>query len=72
MHSMDVREHLYQTSLREEGFGKQLEKEKMLVARIFSFSNCVFYYIIERNYSNIWFVIWKCFDFGLLSKFSVC
>ena len=47
------------------------EKEKFLVTSIFSFSHSVFYTIKERNhhFSNIKFVILKCFHFGLVQKF---
>ena len=42
------------------------EKEKMLVTSIFSFSHSVFYSIKEINphFSNIQFVVCKCFQFS--------
>ena len=49
------------------GLSKTLwEKEKMLVTSIFSFSHSVFYSIKEINhhFSNIQFVVCKCFHFG--------
>ena len=43
------------------------EKKKMLVTSIFFFSHNVFY-SMKQNFnvlSNIWFVVCKCFQFGL-------
>ena len=48
------------------------EKEKMLVISISSFSHNVFYLFKERNYqySNIYFVLCKCFQIGHVQNFS--
>ena len=59
----------------EEDFRKTLwEKEKMLVTSIFSFSHNVFYPIRYRNhcFSNLKFVVCKCFEFGPVRMFVVC
>ena len=55
----------------EEGFEKHWEKEKMLVTSIFSFSHNVFYSVKERNsyFSNLYFVVCKCFQFGYIQTF---
>ena len=58
---------------KEEGFGKDWEKEKMLETSIFSFSHSVFYPIEDRNhpFNNIYFVICKCIQFGPRKNFVV-
>ena len=61
------------TDPKEEGFGKHCgKKEKMLVTRIFSFPHCVFYSVKQRNfhYSNLYFVFYKCFQFGHIQVFT--
>ena len=47
------------------------EKEKMLVASIFSFSHNVFYHITDKNhcFSDIRFVFRKCLEFGNVQNF---
>ena len=50
-----------------EEFGKHCGKRrKMLVTSIYSFSHSVFYSIIDinHNFSNVVFVVCKCFRFG--------
>ena len=49
------------------------EKEKMQVTSIFSFSHSVFYSNKDSNRrsSNIYFVVCKCFQFGLIRNFVV-
>ena len=49
------------------------EKEKMLVTSIFSISHSVFYSIKDSNhhFSNIYFVICKCFQFGHVQNFFI-
>ena len=50
-----------------------VEKEKMLVTSIFSFSHNVFY-PLQSNFlffRHIYFVVCKCFNFGLVLNFVV-
>ena len=49
------------------------EKEKMLVTSIFSFSHIVFYpsQIKFPFFGHIYFVVCKCFEFGLVKNFVV-
>ena len=50
----------------------EISCNEMLVT-IFSPFPTVFFFIKNRNnnFSNIWFVLWKCFEFGLVQKFVI-
>ena len=60
-------------TLKQRALKPLLEKEKMLISSIFSFSNNVFQPLKERNhhFRNIKFVICKCFQSGQGQNFVV-
>ena len=60
---------------KKEAFRKRGEKEKMLVTSIFPFPTMLFTLskkeIRNHNLSYIYFVIYKCFQFGHAQNFVV-
>ena len=66
------KQSLVLTTLKEKLLKTSLEKEKMLVTNIFSFSNNVFYpFENESDDMRDFFVVCKCFQFGEVKGFVV-